>query len=310
MTQTQRVTEGQPAINTKKRNILVLLIISTRPKQWYKNILLFVGIIFSSNLLNVSMWITTLLAFVYFCMLSAAAYLLNDILDRKRDQAHPVKCLRPIASGQLRVSQALPAATVLMAASLAGAYLTVNLDFFIIAVSYLALAVLYSALLKRFVIVDVLSVSLGFVLRAVAGALAIGVIASPWLVVCSFLLALFMSFGKRWHELAILQEESSNHRPALAEYTPSLLQEFTSITAGALLVAYLLYTISLKNDLMLATTPFVIYGTFRYLYLLRTKKTAPEPEAAFKDKPLLLCFCLWGLAVIVITLYETVITRL
>jgi len=280
------------------------LIISLRPKQWYKNVLLFVGIVFSANLLDASMWATVLLAFVYFCMLSGAEYLFNDILDRERDRVHPIKSQRPIASGQLKVSHALLFATLLVVASLVGAYFTVNLDFFIISALYLVLVLLYSLIFKHHVIADVLVVSAGFVIRAVAGALAIDVRVSPWLIVCSFLLALFLAFGKRWHELATLSDKAGNHRPVLDEYSTEIVEQFTGITAGALIVAYLLYTTSTESDFMLITAPFAVYGVFRYLYLLRQKGVAAEPEVVLKDKPILISLALWGLAVIAIILYE------
>jgi len=280
------------------------MVVSLRPKQWYKNVLLFVGIVFSANLLDGSMWATTVLAFVYFCMLSGAEYLLNDILDRERDRVHPIKSHRPIASGKLKVSHALLLATLLAVASLVGAYFTVNLDFFISSLGYLVLVMLYSLIFKHHVIADVLVVSAGFVIRAVAGALAIDVRVSPWLIVCSFLLALFLAFGKRWNELMTLSDEAGNHRPVLAEYSTEIVEQFTGITAGALIVAYLLYTTSTENDIMLITAPFAVYGVFRYLYLLRQKGVAAEPEVVLKDKPILISLALWGLAVISIILYE------
>lgn len=277
------------------------VVVSIRPKQWYKNVLLFLGIVFSANLLDASMWLTILLAFVCFCMLSGAEYLLNDILDRGRDRVHPVKSQRPIASGQLKVSHALFLAMSFILLSLTGAYLAVNLNFFIISASFVVLVLLYSLVLKHHIIADVLIISAGFVIRAVAGALAIDVTVSPWLIVCSFLLALFLAFGKRWHELVTLSREAGNHRPVLAEYSIGIVQEFTSITAGALIVAYLLYTTSTEDDLMLITAPFAVYGIFRYLYLLRQKGVAADPEVVLKDKSLLATLALWGLAVIAIT---------
>jgi 4-hydroxybenzoate polyprenyltransferase len=280
------------------------MVVSLRPKQWYKNILLFVGIVFSANLLDGSMWTTTVLAFAYFCMMSGAEYLLNDILDIERDRAHPIKSQRPIASGKLKVPYALSFAVSLILLSLIGAYFTVNLDFFIISASYVVLVLLYSLIFKHYVIADVLVVSAGFVIRAVAGALAIDVRVSPWLIVCSFLLALFLAFGKRWHELATLSDEAVNHRPVLAEYSTEIVEQFTGITAGALVVAYLLYTTSTENDLMLITAPFAVYGIFRYLYLLRQKGVAAEPETVLKDKPILISLGLWGLTVISIVMYE------
>ena len=198
------------------RRMLKYLLISIRPRQWYKNVLLFVGIVFSANILNVSMWPEVLLAFVYFCMISAGEYLINDILDRERDRIHPVKSQRPIASGRLRVEHALLVALPLIVLSLAGTYLTVNLNFFIISASYILLIIIYSLILKHLVIVDVLVISAGFVIRAVAGALAIEVTVSSWLIVCTFLLALFLALEKRWSELEALADAAEAHRPTLS----------------------------------------------------------------------------------------------
>ena len=171
--------------------MLRLFIISMRPQQWYKNSLLFVCIVFSANIFNVAMWATLVQALIYFCMLSAGEYLINDILDRKRDRRHPVKSRRPIASGRLKVSNALLLALFLIASSLLSAYLTINLNFFIISASYMVLILAYSLIFRHIIIADVLVISIGFVIRAVAGCLAISVFISPWLIVCTFLLAQF-----------------------------------------------------------------------------------------------------------------------
>jgi 4-hydroxybenzoate polyprenyltransferase len=281
------------------------LVVSIRPRQWYKNLLLFVGIIFSANLLNASMWATVLLGFVYFCMLSAGQYLLNDVMDRERDRKHPIKRLRPIASGQLKAAHALSIAVLFIVVALAGAYFTINLSFLIISASYVALAILYSLFLKHAVIVDVLVVSVGFVIRAVAGALAISVVVSPWLVVCTFLLALFLALEKRWYEMSLLSDQAESHRPNLAEYSPRMLEQLVGVTTAALIVSYLLYTVfSAETDAMLATAPLAIYGLFRYLLLVHDKGWAADPEVVFKDKPMLINLALWGLIVVSIMLYE------
>jgi 4-hydroxybenzoate polyprenyltransferase len=280
------------------------LIISIRPKQWYKNTLLFVGIVFSANLENASMWATIILAFVYFCMLSAGEYLINDILDRERDRKHPIKSQRPVASGRLRVSHALSFALLLIILSLLGAYLTINVSFLIISASFLALIILYSLILKHLVIADVLAISAGFVIRAVAGALAIEVVVSSWLIVCTFLLALFLALEKRWHELVTLADEATTHRPNLAEYSTKMLEQLVGITTAALLVSYLLYTFFAENDAMPLTAPFAVYGLLRYLYLIHQKGMAAEPETIFKDRAMLINLGLWVVMVVSIFLYE------
>lgn len=278
-------------------------IISIRPKQWYKNSLLFAGIVFSANILNVPMWATVILAFIYFCMLSAGEYLINDILDRKRDRIHPVKSQRPIASGQLNISHALPFALLLIVVALLGAYLTINLNFLVISASYLLLTLLYSLILKHVIIADGLVVSTGFVIRAVAGCLAISVSISPWLIVCTFLLALFLVLEKRWHELMTLAEDAEAHRPSVSGYSPKMLEQLVGITTGALIVCYLLYTFFTENHAMLITVPFSIYGVFRYLYLVHQKGVGADPEVVFKDKAMLINLGIWGLLVVSIILY-------
>ncbi len=280
------------------------IIISIRPRQWYKNVLLFAGIVFSYNINDASLWATAILGFVYFCMLSAGEYLINDILDRDRDKTHPTKSLRPIASGQLKVPTALIVAIGLITAALFASYFTINLNFLITAASYVILIISYSLFLKHLVIADVLVISTGFVIRASAGALAINVDVSPWLVVCTFLLALFLALEKRWHEVTTLAEEAGNHRPSLSQYSPRILEQMISVTTGALIVSYLLYTASVENNAMLATTPFTIYGLFRYLYLVSEKGVRAEPDAVFKDKAMIINLGLWFLIVITIILFE------
>jgi 4-hydroxybenzoate polyprenyltransferase len=280
--------------------MLKYLIISVRPKQWYKNILLFVGIVFSGNILNASMWSTVILAFIYFCMLAGAEYLLNDIIDRERDKKHPTKSQRPIASGQLSVKYALLFALLLILLSLLAAYYTVGFHFFNILGSYLILVIVYSLIVKHLIIADVLVVAAGFVLRAAGGAIAIGVPASPWLIICTFLLAMFLALEKRWSELVALTDQAEVHRPNLAEYSPKLLEQLVGITTASLIVSYLLYTFTAGNDIMLLTAPFAIYGLFRYLYLVHTRSFGSETEMIFKDKGMVICLVLWALLVVLI----------
>ncbi len=274
-----------------------------RPRQWYKNSLHFVGIVFSANILNGSMWLTLVLAFVYFCMLSGAAYLINDILDRERDKKHPVKSQRPVASGQLGALAAFLFALLLIVLALFAAYLTVNLNFFIISTSYTLLVLLYSLVLKRIVIADVLVISAGFVIRAVAGVLAIGLFPSLWLIICVFLLALFLALEKRWYELVILSGDAATHRASLSEYSIKMLEQLIGITTAVTIVAYLMYATLAANPAMVATTPFAIYGLFRYLYLVHYRGSEAEPQVVFKDKAMLINLGIWGLLVISIILY-------
>ncbi|RLC92677.1 MAG: decaprenyl-phosphate phosphoribosyltransferase [Chloroflexi bacterium] len=284
--------------------MLKSLIVSSRPRQWYKNVLLFVGVVFSANILNASMWAMAMLAFVYFCMFSASEYLINDIIDRQRDKAHPIKSRRPIASGRLKVGHALLVALLLIAISLVGAYFTLPIEFFIISASYLVLVALYSFALKHLVIADIMLIAVGFVIRAAAGALAVEVTVSSWLIVCTFLLALFLAIQKRRGELVALAGEAEMHRPNLAEYSIRLLEQMGTIITAALIVSYLLYTASVENEAMLITAPFAIYGLFRYLYLTHQKGMSPEPEVIFRDRSMLVNLAIWAVIVVAVMLTE------
>jgi 4-hydroxybenzoate polyprenyltransferase len=281
------------------RNLKYLLI-STRPRQWYKNALLLVGLIFSHNLLNTPLLINATLAFIYFCALSAGEYLINDILDRERDRKHRVKCRRPIASGQLKVSHAITAAAILITLALLGAYFTVSPGFFIISLAYLLLMGAYSLWLKHVIIIDVIVIAIGFVMRAIAGCLAVNVFISPWLVICTFLLALFLALGKRRHELAILAGEATPHRVSLSGYSIPMLEHLITTTTAALIVSYFMYTFLTDNYYMLLTTPTVIYGLFRYLMLSHRRNFGGEPEMIFKDKATMINLGIWVLVVILV----------
>ncbi len=244
--------------------------------------------------------------FAIFCALSSAVYLFNDVTDRVSDQQHPTKRRRPVASGQLSATVALAAAGVLgaggvVAASLVGAGLGVT------AGAYLALLLLYSATLKNIVIIDVLTIASGFVLRAVAGALAVDVPISHWLLVCTTLLALFLALSKRRHELVLLAEGAVSHRQILQEYTPYLLDQMISVVTASTLIAYSVYATSaetaarLGTDYLGMTIPFVLYGIFRYLYLVHRKEGGGSPSTLLvTDRPLLACVALWALCVTLI----------
>jgi len=263
-----------------------------------------VGIVFSANILNVSMWSTVILAFIFFCMLSSGEYLINDVIDRGRDGKHPVKCKRPIAAGQLKVPHALAGAALLIVLALTGSYLLINIEFLIISASYVVLALLYSLILKRIVIADVLVISIGFVIRVSAGCLAINFSPSSWLVGCVFLLALFLALGKRWSELVVLSDEAENHRESLSGLSTRMLEQLTGITTGVLIVSYMLYTFFSQYNAMLITVPFVIYGLFRYLYLVHQKEVGAAPEEIFTDKAILIDFGIWILLVVSIILHS------
>ncbi|MBA7499037.1 Decaprenyl-phosphate phosphoribosyltransferase [subsurface metagenome] len=273
------------------------LIISMRPKQQYKNILLFVAIVFSLNLLNFQMWLNTVAGFAIFCILSGSEYIINDIIDVENDRKHPTKCKRPIASGELKAFNALLFAIILILIGLGGSYL-INTQFLFISIVYLLLISSYSIFLKQLIIVDLLVISAGFVIRAVAGCLAIGVLISPWLILCTFLLALFLALGKRRHELLLLGEEAKTHRKILEDYSTEMLDQMINITTGALIISYSLYTFLVDNNYMMLTIPFAIYGLFRYIFLVHVKNFGGETEMIFKDKGMLLSMVLWAVLVV------------
>ena len=275
------------------------LIKAIRPEQWYKNILIFAGIAFSLNILNFSMWRDVILAFIMFCLLSGSEYIINDILDIEKDRKHPTKCKRPIASGELKKSHAFLFALILIIFALLGSYL-INTRFLLAAIIYLLLILSYSLYLKLLIIVDLLVISTGFVIRAVAGCLAIDVLISPWLIVCAFLLALFLALGKRRHELMLLGNEAKKHRKILEDYSIEMLDQMICIATGALLVSYSMYTFLEDNIYMMLTIPFVVYGLFRYLFLVHARNFGGEVERLFKDRGMLISMILWGICVMLV----------
>jgi 4-hydroxybenzoate polyprenyltransferase len=294
---------GRPA--AALRGTAGAVLASLRPQQWVKNLFVFAGLIFGHKLGTPAVW-PALAAFAIFCALSGAIYLFNDVADREKDRLHPQKRRRPIASGRLSVGGGLAAGLLLTVASLAlGAML--SRGFLISALAYVALLITYSAWLKHLVIVDVLSVAMGFVLRAVAGALAIDVEISGWLLICTVLIALFLALGKRRHEYLTLAGEAAAHRPILAEYSAELLDQMIAVVTASTVTAYALYTMSpetvakFQTRLLPATLPFVLYGIFRYLYLLYRRQLGGNPSEMFlNDRALLVNTVLWMLAVLAI----------
>jgi 4-hydroxybenzoate polyprenyltransferase len=285
---------------------LTALLVSLRPRQWVKNLFVFGGLVFGQQLVNPAAVWTAVAAFAIFCGLSGAIYLLNDVADRDRDRLHPDKRSRPVASGRLRVGTALAAAATLIAAGL-GAAAWLSRPFALVAVAYVVLLSAYSAWLKHVVIVDVLVVAIGFVLRAAAGALVIGVVISSWLLICTVLLALFLALGKRRHEVLTQEEVAGRHRPVLAEYSAGLLDQMIAVVTASTVTAYALYTMSpetvakFQTSLLPATLPFVLYGIFRYLYLLYRRQLGGNPsEIVVHDRALLVNTLLWLVAVLLI----------
>jgi 4-hydroxybenzoate polyprenyltransferase len=288
------------------RPLAVTLLISLRPGQWIKNLFVFAGLLFGGRLLDpVSVALATG-AFVVFCALSGVVYLINDVADRASDARHPTKARRPIASGALAVSTALTVAAVLGATALAAAW-WLGTAFGAIATAYVVLLGLYSGPLKHIVIIDALTIAFGFVLRVAAGAAVIGVPMSHWLLVCTILLALFLAFSKRRHELVLLADGARGHRRILQEYSPYLLDQMIGVVTASTLMAYIFYATSAETaekfgtSLLSLTIPFPLYGIFRYLYLVHLKEGGGSPsEMLLTDRPLLVCVALWALAVAVI----------
>jgi 4-hydroxybenzoate polyprenyltransferase len=297
-----------PTARVSGRSAVLNLLVSLRPGQWTKNLLVFAALIFAEHeeLFDLGSVITAVEAFVLFCLLSGVVYLINDVMDKESDQRHPLKSRRPIATGALSVQAALGAAVVLGAGALAAAF-ALGWWFGIVATAYVALQALYSGPLKHLVIIDVLTLAIGFVLRAVAGAVAIDVVISHWLFVCTILLALFVALAKRRHELVLLGEDAISHRPSLGEYSPYLLDQMIAVVAASTLIAYIFYTISPETsakfgtDWLGLTIPFPLYGIFRYLYLVHQREGGGSPsDLLLNDRPLLVCVILWVAAVVLI----------
>jgi len=283
--------------------MLLALIKTMRPKQWTKNVFLLPALIFDRKLFNLHFAGRTLAAFVIFCAISSAVYLINDLADIEKDRQHPVKRNRPLASGQLSPRVAVIAAVALIVVSLPLALL-LDRWFAAIAATYVVMMLAYSLFLKNIVIVDVFAVAAGHVLRVAAGVAVVQVERfSPWIYLCMVLAALFIAISKRRHELVLLDKNANAHRAILDEYSLPLLDDMTRLVVACTAMAYSLYTFSAPNlptnHAMMLTIPFVLYGLFRYLYLIHIKRQGGAPEdLLFQDKPLLLDIVLWGVTVV------------
>jgi 4-hydroxybenzoate polyprenyltransferase len=296
-----------PAIDAAPgRSLALCVFYSLRPGQWTKNLVIFAGLLFGRRLFDAGAVIHAASAFGVFCVLSGVVYLVNDIADRESDRQHPLKAKRPIASGALPVRVAMVAAIVLGAVGL-GAALLVGRPFAAVAVTYLLLQLAYSGALKNIVIIDVLTIAIGFVLRAVAGAEAVNVEISHWLLVCTILLALFIALAKRRHEIVLLAGGATSHRPILGEYSAYLLDQMIGVVTASTLISYIFYTISPETQAKFGTQwlgltiPFPLYGIFRYLYLVHLREGGGSPsDLLLTDRPLLACVALWALAVALI----------
>jgi len=281
-------------------------IASMRLQQWIKNLFLFAALVFSGNLFVLHDVVLVVEGFFLFSLASSAVYLFNDISDLENDKLHPVKSLRPLPSGKLRVGPALAGSILLAATGLLGGYL-IRPQFSLVLILYLLINLLYSLKLKEIVILDVMTISAGFVLRVVAGAVLINVPTSEWLIICTLLLSLFLGFSKRRNELTVLEEQADFHRSVLAQYSPYFLDQMIGIVTASTVMSYALYTISEETvrkfgtNRLFYTVPFVLYGIFRYLYLVHKKEAGGNPaRLALTDVPLLINISLWILTATII----------
>lgn len=286
----------------KKTSLPKSLLKLMRPKQWIKNFFLFAALIFSGNLFNIDPLLLTIAGFILFSLTASSVYIINDICDREKDRQHPKKCKRPIASGAVSIPQAIILLIVLLAVSF-GVSVWLNIWFALVLLIYFVFNIFYSSCLKHIVILDVICVSISYVLRVVAGAVMIFIMPSPWIIVCTFFVALLIAIQKRRGELkAITDGERKEGRKVLQEYTPDLLRDM-AVTLGAVTItAYCLYTFqSTTSEWMICTIPFVIFGLLRYQYLSSRTGLGETPEdILIHDKPMIIDMLCWAVACFVI----------
>jgi len=280
---------------------------SMRPLQWTKNCIVFAGVIFGAKLFDLPSLVKAIAAFLFFCGLSGCVYLINDAMDIERDAVHPDKRKRPIASGRLGVTEAVWAATLLAFFCLVLGALLLGNSFFFCAIGYVFLMIAYSMCLKRFIILDALIISAGFVLRAAAGAFAVDVEISSWLLACTIVGASFLALCKRRAEIALLDKQAERHRENLSEYTIPMLDQLTTVCCSATAVCYLLYALSPETIQKFHTNLFfltffpVLYGLMRYLVLSSKSELVGKPERALvTDRPLIMAILFWILTVVLI----------
>jgi 4-hydroxybenzoate polyprenyltransferase len=296
----EQIVESAPE---RPRPVPILLLKAMRPKQWSKNVLLFAGLLFALKFTDwESIW-RAFAGFGLFCLFSSSVYLINDVRDREKDRLNPRTMNRPIASGALKPSIAIAAVGILLPVTFVLSY-WLNPWFALVGAIYMAKDIGYSFGLKHVVILDVFLIAAGFTIRAAAGAIAIGAPISEWLYVVTTLGALFLALNKRKHEVLLLGAEGKSHRRVLDEYSPALIEEMLAVVTASTVMAYSLYTFTAENlpralrdnHLMMLTIPFVLYGIFRYLYLVYQKNEGSSPEEVLlRDRPLLVCVILWAL---------------
>jgi len=283
------------------------LIRTLRPYQWYKNLLLFVGLIFSYNLSDTDQYLRVLMGFIFFCLMAGSIYIMNDVVDEDKDKRHPIKCKRPIASGDLQRNVAILFMVVFAVGCPLGAYFIINPYFSAILVIYFLLFVIYSYVLKYVVILDVFTIGAGFVIRAIAGIVAVKEAqVSWWLIICTLFLALFLALGKRRAEMVGMgTDKARNYRSVYSVYTVEMLNHFITLAAAAMIVVYCLYSAMAPHKGMVLTIPFVIFGVIKYMQLMYTDNFGAEPEKVFSNGFMVGNLLLWG-SVVVFVLYGKV----
>ncbi|UCD64455.1 MAG: decaprenyl-phosphate phosphoribosyltransferase [Candidatus Zixiibacteriota bacterium] len=286
--------------------MLLSIIRLARPQQWLKNGILLAPLIFAGEMTDIDKLLTALAATALFCLFSSVIYMFNDFVDYEKDRLHPAKKNRPIASGAISRTTAVFVMIIILAAAFILSAM-VGSAFLVISMVFVAINLLYTIWFKNVVIVDAMSVAISFVIRAYAGALAIDVAASKWLLINTLLLALFLAFGKRRHELVFLEEDATAHRKILIKYSPYLLDQLIGVVTASVVVMYMLYSFSTEVSLKLGTEnlfltiPFVVYGIFRYLYLIHKEEKGGSPtKVLISDWPILATVVLWLITAIII----------
>lgn len=273
-----------------------------RPKQWIKNFFVFAAIVFSGNFFNASILKDNILTFILFCFTSSTIYILNDIVDIEKDRCHPDKRRRPMPSGRVSKKVAIILDVFIVTGIIYSSYTMLNIKILYVLAIYIFTNILYCFKLKNVVIIDVMVITLGFVLRVESGSIATGVQVSPWLFLCTILLSLFLGLNKRKSEIITLKDKRSSHRKILEEYSVHMIDKMLTIVTPSILMAYCLYTFSsTQSKTMIFTIPLVLYGIFRYEYLVDKDNVGGKPEAVFgKDVPFLINILLWMMSVLVI----------
>ena len=293
-------------INQSKISALLLTL---RPYHWIKNTFVFAPLVFSGRFTQINMCVKTLLVFISFCMTSSAVYIINDVCDRSEDRRHPAKKFRPIASGAITPRLAMLLSAILIILGLAIAYF-LNRFVFLVVLLYILVNIAYSLVIKHIAILDVLTISTGFVLRIIGGGLAISVVPSYWLILCTVMISIFLGFTKRRAELLVVDIEKNNSRPVLKDYSISFLDQVIPMVTGATIIAYALYTVDAHTQMvlgtraMLLTLPFVIYGLLRYIYIIYHLKQGADPvKTLIRDIPTIINLFLWIVTSLLVVKY-------